>query len=557
MIRILLSILLAMVNGAFAFGYSVDDPVVQRMVRSGADALAVNVESQPHYSLNLVYSGGHGEVCLAGYAMMKVEHDAKNPVVRRGIQAAISYLGLLRNSKERNYKGSENKALYTASTAVLVLAEANKQKYRKQLKQYEGFFRAIRSANGGYAYPGDDRGDVSQTQYAILALWTLDKAGINIDYSGVKSTISWLLRVQDTSGGWPYLGVDPGRNQGKKQQQAVSPSMAIAGGSAVMIAADILEVWKGSGEVNSTGYSGMPKAVKRATEELLVDERTANKPTYDSAVIRNAIRECHSYIRQSKNSPDPSKVQSSWPYYQLYTLERYESFRAMAFGGGYQELPGWYDMGVQYLKTKQAKQGWPGRSYTTSSVSTSFAILFLIQGTKLAIEEARMGSMAGGQGLPKSTMNITVNGTKIQGETVSAAVEDLLASLEDDDTASTEGKSIPDNLKLATNPRERQAQLDRLERLVRGSRSWQARRVAAKLLGKSDEMRVVPAMIYALSDPDSSVKRYARDGLRFISRKFEGFGMPDKPSDGQIDQAQRKWRKWYLSMDPTYVFITD
>ena len=86
----------------------------------------------------------------------------------------------------------------------------------------------------------------------------------------------------------------------------------------------------------------------------------------------------------------------------------------------------------------------------------------------------------------------------------------------------------------------RSAQLDRLERLVRGSRSYQARRVAAKLLGLSDELRVVPALIFALSDPDDVVREYARDGLRFISRKFEGFGMPDKPNNSELRQAQRK-----------------
>ena len=99
--------------------------------------------------------------------------------------------------------------------------------------------------------------------------------------------------------------------------------------------------------------------------------------------------------------------------------------------------------------------------------------------------------------------------------------------------------------------------LDRLERLVRGSQKWQARRVAARLLGMSDELRVVPALIFALSDPDRSVRRYARDGLRFISRKFDGYGMPDDPTNPQLMSAQRKWREWYRTMHPGYVFIDE
>ena len=97
--------------------------------------------------------------------------------------------------------------------------------------------------------------------------------------------------------------------------------------------------------------------------------------------------------------------------------------------------------------------------------------------------------------------------------------------------------------------------MDRLERLVRGSRSWQARRVAARLLGTSDELRVVPSLIYALSDPDVPVQRYARDGLRFISRKFDGYGLPDDPTAGDVQQVQKKWREWYRTMNPKYVFL--
>ena len=133
----------------------------------------------------------------------------------------------------------------------------------------------------------------------------------------------------------------------------------------------------------------------------------------------------------------------------------------------------------------------------------------------------------------------------------------MLELLEGDGADDLDGKALADRAVLPTNPVERSAQLDRLERLVRGSRSWQARRVSARLLGTSDDLRVVPALIYALSDPDHAVRAYARDGLRFISRKFEGFGMPDEPTNAEIRQAQRKWREWYLTMKPGYVFLDE
>ena len=89
----------------------------------------------------------------------------------------------------------------------------------------------------------------------------------------------------------------------------------------------------------------------------------------------------------------------------------------------------------------------------------------------------------------------------------------------------------------------------------KGVREERARRVAARLLGRTDELRVVPSLIFALSDPDQSVRLYARDGLRFLSRKFDGFGMPDTPSVAELQTAQRKWRDWYRSVNPNYVFL--
>ena len=63
-------------------------------------------------------------------------------------------------------------------------------------------------------------------------------------------------------------------------------------------------------------------------------------------------------------------------------------------------------------------------------------------------------------------------------------------------------------------------------------------------------MSEVPALIYALSDPDLRVVLAARDGLRLVSRRFAGVGMPDTPSEVQKKQAQTAWKRWYKSVRP-------
>jgi hypothetical protein len=75
------------------------------------------------------------------------------------------------------------------------------------------------------------------------------------------------------------------------------------------------------------------------------------------------------------------------------------------------------------------------------------------------------------------------------------------------------------------------------------------------LLGKSDDLAVAPSLIFALSDPDTVVRRSAVDGLRFLSRKFDAVPMPAKPTPQDIRKAQEQWREWYLSIYPGYVFL--
>jgi HEAT repeat protein len=79
---------------------------------------------------------------------------------------------------------------------------------------------------------------------------------------------------------------------------------------------------------------------------------------------------------------------------------------------------------------------------------------------------------------------------------------------------------------------------------------FHARFAAVKTLARARELENVPALIYALSDPDKRVMLEAREGLRFISRRFYGFGLPDNPSKAQVQTAQDNWKAWYLSIRP-------
>ena len=518
-----------------AWSYTPEDPIVQSMIKRGLAYLE---------KVDWDKFGLHreGQKMMVAYAHFKVEHDPNHPLVKEGIVEAKKFVKMATSDQPNKHFN------YEAAVSVLLLASVDPKAYDADLRVLQEFLFDEQRANGPWTYRRQEQGDVSQTQYALLAIWTLDRVGVRLDYRKVAAAAQWLLRVQDPSGAWPYRGTDPGRG-GLQPQEKPTYSMALAGGSSVLIAGDALRLWGDIAE-NDTGIAGLPKAVKVYRGDENVERR--NRASISSAPILAA---CERMAKWRASTPY-KRMPNHHFYYQLYTLERYESFIEIAYGDPEDKSPAWYNKGVDELRRAQsAEGGWTEKDESQPPVNTAFAILFLIRSTQKAIATMGEGTARGGKGFGKDVRNAKLVGGSVKTEPIATAVTDLLKILEEDDADSLADKSLPDDLQLAEKGAERAAQLDRFERLVRGSKSWQARRVAARLLGKSDEMRVVPALIYALSDPDESVKRFARDGLRFISRKFEGYGMPDKPSPAQMHEAQKNWRAWYLSVRPGFVFL--
>ncbi len=530
---------------ATAWAYTPEDPVVQAMVTKGIKYLD---------SLPVDQIGNEGEQIVVAYAHHKCRHDPDNALVKRGISQALAFTKSVANGRGEG----TSKRVYVMSVCVLLFADVNPEKYKSQLVTLQQNLFKIQYPGGGWGYPGEREGDISQVQYALLATWTLDRMGIPLEYDRVVNAARWLLRVQDPSGGWPYHGKDPGAGKPLMRQSDVSLSMTLAGGSSLLIAGDALRVWGETSDDTDPGIDGLPKAIKLYQEDTNVRRR--KRAVISETPIKQSLG---GMDRWRKANPYKRENLSDWYYYQLYTTERFESFIEIANGSVKNKSPAWYNRGVDELRKYQdtATGGWTDRAKTRHAVSTAFAMLFLIRSTQKAVFNLGSGELAGGWGLPKDTTNIRVDGTQIKGQPIAGDISSMLEILEKDAGGDVEGKSLPENLMLDKDPKARSAQLDRLERLVRGSQSYQARRVAARLLGTSDELRVVPAMIFALSDPDPKVWRFARDGLRFLSRKFDGMGLGDPPKGesvhgpGEISMAQEKWRDWYRSMNPKYVFL--
>jgi hypothetical protein len=517
------------------WGYTPDDPVVVQMVNRSIRFLEENFEETAR---------NDGEIVLCAYAHYKVVHDETNPLVQRGIAAAKNFAATIDSAPT-------HKANYEAAISVMLLCDISPDRFRSELATFQRYFNEVQMSHGGFGYEGDRMGDVSQTQYALLAIWTLDRVGFKLDYDRLVRAVQWLLRVQDVNGPWPYHGEVP-RTPGLSPQKKTGLSMALAGGSSVLIGGDALRLWGKTLDEADTGIVGLPKAIKRFKEDQNAERRKRAKIPKEP--ILRAVGHMEAWRQQN-----PPKMRSShlyWYFYRIYTTERYESFLEIARGEPKDASPAWYNTIVAELKNMEdVDGGWSATAHTNPAVSTAFAVLFLIRSTQRSLGQPASAATIGGQGFGEDVSNSKLVGGKATINKPAQSVTNMLDLLENDGADELDGKALAETAVLPTDPVERSAQLDRLERLVRGSKSWQARRVSARLLGMSDELRVVPALIFALSDPDDVVRKYARDGLRFISRKFEGYGMPDDPTNSEVRKAQRAWKKWFKTMKPGYVFI--
>ena len=82
-----------------------------------------------------------------------------------------------------------------------------------------------------------------------------------------------------------------------------------------------------------------------------------------------------------------------------------------------------------------------------------------------------------------------------------------------------------------------------------------AKTLSVTTLAKTRELDYVTVLIFALTDPDPRVVWKARDGLRFTSRKFTGFGLPDQFSEQERRDVITQWKEWYLSIRPDAEFL--
>ncbi len=513
-----------------AWGYNPKSPKVRAIVQRARTFLA---KSKPQ---------DLGHKCLVGLALVKSGDNDKSPQVQAAIascRAAIRY-------PKRHLRSHAN---YQIALATLFLADTDSQKYRPELEAFFKMLLANQESHGGWSYrPGEtadfngSTGDASQSQYATLGLWAAMHAGLNVPQDSAERALNFWLKTQTPAGAWGYQAV-PGR----PATAGVRPSLTAAGLSSVYVCGDMF----GLGAQEKKNDNGVPMALKEVTAEA---ERNSFKPRgVDVGLYRNV--QARGAARLNAGFSRSKYELGMWSMYYMYAMERYQSFRELAAGQVVKDPP-WYNIGVEYLEKTQAKDGSWTR-HMGAEVDTSFALLFLIRSTKKSIVRTfGEGFLNGARGLDQlaDAANLKIKDGKIVPPPLSGSVEDLLSIL--DNPSDPKMAQIADDPDFLTSlvvkekdPVKKKSRLQQLKGLVSGG-DYQARRVAVRALARAGSLENASTLIYALSDPDPRVVLEARDGLRFISRKFEGFGLGAKPSKQEVAAAIAKWQAWLKSISP-------
>ncbi len=448
---------------------------------------------------------------------------------------------------------------YSVGLATILLCEVHPEENTQYIAAYVDEILKRQKPHGGWGYEVNKTGDLSQLQYSVLGLWAAKNAGFQIENKVMVDVVNYVLRVQDPSGAWGYQGVDPGTFTRVPQSQ-VRPSLAAAGLGAIYVGTDFLGMSK----------TGKPRTISAAAAKLppaLIPVAAPEEPRGDRASAASVNAE---YLRAAMNDGNewfrklPTLETSMYQLYFLYGLERYQSFREKV-EGTIEEEPKWYNDGVRLLREKQHETGYWGLVTAQGlspngcepPVATSFGMLFLLRSTQETIAKVieRDGILRGGYGLPNDLTEVRMRDNKIVAPAITGEVEDLIGMLEDEEGEKIENLlENPDSLSLAGLTGAGKDYTDRLVRILRTG-SFKARIVAARALGRQGSLDNVPILIYALTDPDPRVGKEAQDGLRLTSRKFDDFGLSDKPTPSEVGAVVNQWKAWYKSVRPDAVFL--
>ncbi|WP_145266101.1 hypothetical protein [Calycomorphotria hydatis] len=479
---------------------------------------------------------------MSTLALLKAGVEKTDPIVARGITEIVANCGRPYTADSHHY--------YTAGIEMMALETAAGAEYRDQVQSLATYMMSGQMDNGGWYYPHGSTdelkgryGDTSISQYAALGLWSAERVGIDIPNKVWNGLVSWHFKTQWEDGGFSYhppLSAEP------------TDRMTIAAVGTLMIARAHLHP-------DATGFG--PKKPKKKTRKFgfleavdineeeqstpaggRLEEKPINLRQIDVSVLRGL-----SWIDRRFFVPS-----SEWPFYHLYTLERSATLTERDSIGG----KDWYRVGTGYLKQVGSGGSWsPGKvagnhSIVTPVTSTSLALLFLSRSTAQAVgkipgaETFGGGLLAGGRGLPDKLSDVNVINGEVVVKKVDGSLSELLSALDRGGVTDLTQLQTAVITNVRDGDREAlQNQYEMLEKLSQHARP-DVRKIALWSVARSGDLsKSSKILLRGLKDDDVGVMIEAHNGLCFLSRKFDGYGLGSDPLENATSTMSRQERQ--------------
>ncbi|MFY9252309.1 MAG: hypothetical protein WAO83_02560 [Fuerstiella sp.] len=476
---------------------------------------------------------------LAAYALLKAGVETSAPIVAKGITIAKERAGGGR------YTGYDH--IYLAGVDAMLLADADQDAYFSELQTLVNYVQSAQRADGSWSDSPRAPGDVSMTQYGVLALWAAQRANCKVAPDALDRAGEWLMKNGNGDGGWGYR---PGHAEGPGKG-ASTHNMTLAAAGSIAVSRTLLHGPKNV--VNKQKEEAKFGVLEKVQSEA--EKSAANGSTFPGYNARTSAGSLDDRVQrafgwnQARFSP-VSKAEHKIYFY--YALER-----AAALGDAPE---GWFTTYGDGLLTLQSATG-EFATHSGPSVGTSLAILYFMRSTQQILDKQYgTGMQAGGRGLDD------LFGKKEKKKKEMGPLDELLGELEKADLSKLDNINTDDIVQKVQfgSKEELIGQVDNLKLLLK-SKDPTLRQTAYFALGRTGDFSLIPEMLQGLRDENLDVNVEALNALRYISRKPNGFGMPIDPlAGGAINSDEQKllrannwrtkayklWAEWYREVRP-------
>lgn len=414
---------------------------------------------------------------------------------------------------------------------------------------------------------GEERGDNSNTQFAIMGLWVAQRHGFPAQQALRRTAIRFRQSV-NSDGGWSYT-TSPGNTSSAAMTCAGLLALAMGAAEEAMLSAH-----RGGGSTPAPPVVAFEK----------------------DPIIRNALLALGTAVGQPvglevlRNSPNVL----TQGHYFLWSLERVAVIYGLRTIGG----KDWYSWGAELLIVSQSEDGgWLGE-YTGGGVDTSFALLFLRRANLArdlsAALQGRLGDpgaqlqkggvggteLLAGKGI-KSNVNFRTRPTKTSSgappqapaaagfdqETRQLVNAMLRADVSRRETLLSEyqqakGAAYTDALAAVISRlteieriKAREALTLRLARMTVATlrdrlrdEQPEIRRAAALAFAVKEDRSAIAALIDLLEDPEPLVARAAHTALKDLTK--QDFGPSPRADTADSRRSAAAWRAWWQKQAP-------